>query len=341
MDLVTEKVWRRFWYPVAFAEDVDDAPLSRMVLGEPLVLWRSAPGEVAVATDRCPHRDARLSQGWLCEGRIVCPYHGWQYGANGPVAVVPQNPTMDRFPPRFTLSPVRSAVRCGVVWVCLDDPIMDIPDLPAPDKPGWRWIREFDEEWDAHAARLMENSFDPAHTMFVHKNTFGDQQSADIETPVVERTETGLRIRSEYIVVNRPDTFTTTGASTPKTVRATVSDLYGPFFRVLRITYPSGLNHHIYMAATPVDNNRLRLVQWLMRDDTEKECSAADAWGFDRRVTLEDKTLLEGIYMPYTSDLEANVHIRVDRPTVTIRQIYADISAGIWPSSTTDEAPAC
>jgi isopenicillin N synthase-like dioxygenase/phenylpropionate dioxygenase-like ring-hydroxylating dioxygenase large terminal subunit len=331
MDLLHEPVWRRFWYPVAFAEDLDAGPVARTVLGESVVLW-SSDGSVAAAIDRCPHRDAPLSAGWVCDGQIVCPYHGWQYGRDGAATHIPQTPALLSFPRRFTLTPVRSALRCGAVWVCLDEPIMDIPDLPDPERPGWRWIREFDEEWDTPAARLMENSLDPAHTMFVHRATFGDQQGAAIETPVVERTHDGLSMRSEISVKN-PDAFRqTTGEITDKTTRSTVTGLHGPFLRMMTVTYPSGRHHQIVTAATPVDNGRLRLVQWASRDDTEEECAADTAVAFDRRVTLEDKALLEAIRVPYDAAVDANIHIRVDRPTVALRHLYAAISAGTWPA---------
>ena len=51
---------------------------------------------------------------------------------------------------------------------------------------------------------------------------------------------------------------------------------------------------------------------------------------FDRRVTWEDQALLEGIWAPYSEELAANVHIKVDKPTVEIRRIYKEIRQGIW-----------
>jgi len=79
-----------------------------------------------------------------------------------------------------------------------------------------------------------------------------------------------------------------------------------------------------------VDDTSLRLVQWVMRNDTEAEVPAADVVAFDRRVTLEDRDLLEATWPDYSLDLTDNVHIRVDRATVVIRQVLADIRAGTW-----------
>jgi 3-phenylpropionate/trans-cinnamate dioxygenase ferredoxin subunit len=43
--------------------------------GQPLVLCHTADGWFAVE-DACPHADARLHEGRLRRGRLVCPLHG-------------------------------------------------------------------------------------------------------------------------------------------------------------------------------------------------------------------------------------------------------------------------
>lgn len=330
MDLVHEPIWRDFWYPLAFAAEIDEAPISRELLGERLVLWRVDADRIAGALDRCPHRDAALSQGWTDGGQIVCPYHGWQYADDGAVRVIPQIPTLSKFPSKFVLQSVSVALDYGVVWVCLGVPRRPIPRLPDPMAEGWRFIREFDEVWLASAPRLMENSFDPAHTVFVHRATFGDAQRPDVDTPKVERTEYGLSMYHDISVANPEFARASTGESSEMTVRRTTTSFYAPFVRVLSISYPSGRVHQIVTAATPVDNDRLRLVQWAVRNDSEAESPADDVVAFDRRVTWEDQALLEGIRQPYSETLDSSVHIRVDRSTVELRRVYQEIIAGTW-----------
>lgn len=331
MDLLGEPIWRRFWYPVAFQEDLVAGPIARTVLATQLVIWAGLNGEPCAAIDRCPHRDARLSKGWTCEGRIVCPYHGWEYRADGRVEIVPQTPDVQKFPDRFSLETVSVAAQYGVIWVCLDAPIRPIPELPDGSVSGWRTIREFDEEWKTAAPRLMENSFDPAHTVFVHRATFGDTAKPDVDVPSVERTSYGMIAYNDLSVANPDSAQVVTGdLDRTITVRHTKTEFHAPFLRVLQSTYPSGKIHQIITAATPIDNNRLRLVQWAVRNDSETESPAADVVAFDRRVTWEDQALLEEIWAPYSEELNSNVHIKVDRPTVEIRRIYKEIRDGTW-----------
>jgi phenylpropionate dioxygenase-like ring-hydroxylating dioxygenase large terminal subunit len=338
MDLLGDPIWQQFWYAVGFSEDLGDLPLSRTVLGQPIVLWRDQTGVPAAAIDRCPHREGRLSQGWTCDGRIVCPYHGWEYGPDGSAVRIPQTPALSEFPPRFALRHVEACERYGVVWICLGSPVRDVPALPEATTPGWRFVREFDEEWAAHPARLMENSFDPAHTVFVHRATFGDTQRPDVAVPTVERTCYGLVIRSALSVANPDFARATTGESSAYTTRASETQFHAPFLRVLRSKYPAGIVHQIVTAATPVDDDRLRLVQWAVRNDSEEDAPAADVVAFDRRVTWEDQAILEGIAAPYSYQLTANVHIAVDRPTIEIRRIYSEIATRAWAGLSADMA---
>lgn len=327
--LVTEvPAFRKFWYAMCFAEDLATGPLARRLLGEDLVLWQPAPGEVRAAYDRCPHRDARLSAGWTSGDCVVCPYHGWEFGPDGRAANIPHMEPGLPIPPKARLTVYRSEIRYGVVWVALEEPIRPIPELPMLEDPATRSIRQFDEVWKASAPRLMDNSFDPAHTTFVHRNTFG--ATADVQVPEVERTANGIVMRTEVKVKQVAGLEHITGDGSETTVRTVETTWWAPFFRVLDQTYPSGVRHTIAMSATPVDDTHLRLVQWVMRNDTEEDVPAADVIEFDRRVTLEDKELLEQVWPDYSLELTDNVHIKIDRPTVVIRHVLAEICAGTW-----------
>ena len=80
----------------------------------------------------------------------------------------------------------RCSERHGVVWVALEEPLRDIPELPEYDDPAYRRVFEFYEPWQAPGLRIMENSFDNAHFAFVHKASFG---IVDEPEPVQPRLE--------------------------------------------------------------------------------------------------------------------------------------------------------
>ncbi len=50
------------WYAAALSGEVTDKPFARQLLGENIVLFRTAEG-IGAVEDRCPHRFAPLSLG--------------------------------------------------------------------------------------------------------------------------------------------------------------------------------------------------------------------------------------------------------------------------------------
>ena len=232
----------------------------------------------------------------------MCPYHGWRYGPDGTAVLIPQLEPGAPVPAKARLGSLRCDVRYGMVWVALEEPVRPIPDVAVWDVPGLRVIREFDEVWAAAAPRLLDNSFDQAHFAFVHTGTFGPAQAA-VPVPDLERTADGFRISYEVEVANAAGLAHVTGSApdAATTRRINTTTYHAPFFRVLDNSYPSGVRHTIVMAATPVDDTHLRLIQVCLRSDTEADVAAVDAVAFDRRVTLEDKALLEQTWPDYGS----------------------------------------
>ena len=57
-------------------------------------------GDVVAAPDRCPHREAPLSAGFVEDGCLVCPYHGWKFGDDGRCVKVPSSSEGVPPPPR-------------------------------------------------------------------------------------------------------------------------------------------------------------------------------------------------------------------------------------------------
>ncbi|GET38918.1 Rieske (2Fe-2S) domain protein [Microseira wollei NIES-4236] len=53
--------------------------------GQDYVLWQSMDGEVHALNNVCPHMQAALSEGWICEERntIVCPFHALEFDGSG------------------------------------------------------------------------------------------------------------------------------------------------------------------------------------------------------------------------------------------------------------------
>ncbi len=78
-----QKVLRNFWYATVPTDELNEGPNPFLLLGEDIVLFVADDGAPAALKDRCLHRTAKLSKGWIKGGRIVCGYHGWEYDGSG------------------------------------------------------------------------------------------------------------------------------------------------------------------------------------------------------------------------------------------------------------------
>lgn len=326
MQVTQEPIFRRFWYPVVRVAAIQSQPYAFELLGEPLVIWLTAEGMPAAARDRCCHRSARLSLGQVVDGQIRCPYHGWGFDAAGACVHWPQQPGDRPISASYRVPAYRCTVRYDYVWVCLDEPLQPIPDIPQADTPGFRFIHEFYEPWDCSGLRLMENSFDNAHPHFVHARTFGLHQEPIPPAPkLLEKTAYGLRMQYELPVFNTELQQQNLQMGDRRTVRISEGRWFMPFARSLTITYPNGLIHCIVTVATPIHDGRSQIVQFCLRNDTEADAPAADIIAFDRAVTLEDRAILESTEASTAIDLRAEQHMPSDQPGVIMRQQLASL----------------
>ena len=274
--LVTQqKVLRRFWYPVIPADRLTDAPVPFTLLGTKLVLFRDAAGKASALIDRCCHRTARLSQGWLDSGNIVCPYHGWTYAGDGRCVRIPQRPGGD--PGKgIAVDSFRCSERHGVVWVALEEPLRDIPDLPEYDDPAYRRVFEFYEPWQAPGLRIMENSFDNAHFAFVHKASFGIVDEPEPVQPRLEPHPAGFVMYADVPVKNPDIQKANLGIASDRTIRQYEKTWWMPFSRKMKVTYPNGLVHIIMTLTAPIDDRQSQVIQFLLRSDSEADAPAEE-----------------------------------------------------------------
>jgi phenylpropionate dioxygenase-like ring-hydroxylating dioxygenase large terminal subunit len=321
--LVTrQKVLRKFWYPAMPVAMLAGGPKPFTLLGEKLVLWLDAGGQPSALADRCCHRTAQLSKGFVEGANLVCGYHGWTYDRTGQCVRIPQQEDV-RIAANSRVPAFHAAVRYGYLWVALDAPIAPLPEFEEADDPAFRQIDQFYEVWNCAGLRLMENSFDMSHIPFVHRGTFGILEEPNPPRMQIEPTEWGLQTYVEAPVKNADSNArAVTGSGEARTLRTMRGNWYMPFTRRLAISYPNGLRHHIITNATPIDDRSSMIVQWCWRNDAERDVPAAEIVAFDRKVTAEDKHILESTDYDACIDTARRVefHMETDKPGLLMRQ---------------------
>ncbi|MDN5842679.1 MAG: aromatic ring-hydroxylating dioxygenase subunit alpha [Alcaligenaceae bacterium] len=182
------------WYVACTTEEVQDKPLGRRICGQSIVFYRGKENTVAALEDFCPHRGAALSLGSVCEGNLMCGYHGLVMGADGKAVSMPMQ-RVGGFPCIKSYAVVE---RYGFIWVWPGDPERAddtlIPHLDWAVSPEWAFGGGL---YHIHCDyRLMiDNLMDLTHEAYVHAGSIG-QDEID-ESPVKTRKD------GEQVVTSR------------------------------------------------------------------------------------------------------------------------------------------
>jgi len=326
--LVTRQpVLRRFWYAVMPLGELTAGPRAVTLLGERLALWLDADGKPAAVQDRCCHRTAQLSRGTVePDGAIQCGYHGWTFDRDGRCTRIPQWRDQTR-PIQFSVPAFRCTERYGYVWVCLGEPLADIPEIPEAADPSFRQIHEFYEVWHAAGLRVMENSFDNAHFSYVHAASFGINEEPEPAPLTLEDQPWGFVMRTVVPVKNPALQKANLKDAGDRTVRNNEKTWWMPLSRKMKITYPSGLIHIIITLTAPIDDRSSIINQFVFRNDSEADAPAAGVIAFDRQVTFEDKAMLESTDYDVPLDLAVRDerHMPSDRPGLEMRKRLGEL----------------
>ncbi|MEM7321833.1 MAG: aromatic ring-hydroxylating dioxygenase subunit alpha [Actinomycetota bacterium] len=196
---------RPFWHPVARTADVGaGAPLATELLGEDLVLWRTAGGGPAAADNVCPHRGTRLSMGTVTDhGGLRCPYHLWEFEPSGACTRIPQVPNRP-IPDTVRVATYPTVDYAGLIWVCLDRDAADRvapPRVPRAGDDGWWLYAGEPPTWSCQAPRMVENFLDLAHFGAIHAGNFGNPDVEEVAPyrPVTNRDERAITFEIDYL----------------------------------------------------------------------------------------------------------------------------------------------
>ena len=319
-----ESDWRvlaAHWHPVAFVQEVGEAPVAVRLLDVRVVVWRS-PGGIHAAPDLCHHRGASLSQGRVEDGEIVCPYHGYSFGRDGICTRIPSQPDAV-VPGRLRLRMLGCREHGGIVWVCLDPETSEgLPGFPEASDPAFQVVAVTPPiDWKASAGRQVESFCDVAHFAFVHPQTFA------VKDPVVPRYE--VRPGEKGLVAEFVSHVGNVGD--PEAVRfqwRRTYHLHLPFTAHLQVGFPGGGRLVILNAASPVSARLTRLFAVVARD-FDQEKPEAELVAFQHRVYGEDRAIVEGQHpeeLPV--DLHEEVHLRADRTSVEYRRLLGRLGLG-------------
>lgn len=161
---------RNVWYVAGWASEVADAKLvSRTILGQAVVMFRTESGQLTALADRCPHRFVPLHIGQVKGEAIQCGYHGLEFGVDGHCVHNPHGDGKISSNMRVSSFPIEE--RDGVIWIWMGDPDKADPSaivrFPMLTDSAWSAIFGY-MQVDADYQLINDNLMDLSHAQFVH-----------------------------------------------------------------------------------------------------------------------------------------------------------------------------
>jgi phenylpropionate dioxygenase-like ring-hydroxylating dioxygenase large terminal subunit len=317
----------RTWLPLAMSSEIGPEPARFWLLGHPYVACRLGD-RLTVLPDQCPHRLAPLSAGTVVDEHLQCGYHGWCFDADGQCTSIPSLGPAATLPPRAHLTPPYGVTeRYGLVFVALEEPVVDIIDIDGltPSATGRRTTKGFTGRFGA--ALLIDNQLDISHFAFLHQDTFGTDAAAVIPPYEVQRDLDGwgFLVRAEIPISAANDPGTAAGIRPLLQYRIMTFHYRAPLQLSLLLEYPmTGVTLNIAFFAQPERSDQARLfsIGVMERDGGFSDEEYSMRAEFENRVGAEDRAMQANFDQPRLPlDLTTEVHVRADRASIEYRRI--------------------
>jgi phenylpropionate dioxygenase-like ring-hydroxylating dioxygenase large terminal subunit len=304
------------------SREVRGRPVGVTRMGEKLVFWRDAEGQVHCLRDQCAHRGVALSAGKvLPSGHLQCPFHGFEYDASGRVRVIPANSRKTPVPEQFRVQAYPTYEAHGFIWIWWgEEPPEDLqPPRFFEDLDGAFTYAQAIDPWETHYSRAIENQLDPIHLPFVHHNTIGRGNRTIVDGPVTRWVGDDM-----FYVYVRSRVDDGTPPLKPEEVDVSQSQVY------LEFIFPNLWQNHIsddvrvVAAFVPVDEAHtllyLRFYQKFLRVPLLRDLVNRAAMPFNLLVAHQDRRVVQ-TQVPKASGLAIGEKlVQGDRPIVEYRR---------------------
>jgi phenylpropionate dioxygenase-like ring-hydroxylating dioxygenase large terminal subunit len=335
-------VLRDHWYVAALSTELTTRPISRLILGEHVALYRSTSGRAVALADRCPHRGYPLSLGTVEGEELVCGYHGFTFNCEGTCVSVPGQ---DRIPSRADVRRYQVVEQGPWVWMWTGRHEPDYDKLPSvpwmTDTDHWASIAGV-ATIDARFDLLVDNLLDLSHETYLHKGSIGTPEVA--ETPIEVETDDDsgvVRVYRHMNAVECPPFYSRTTGLEGKVDRWQDIEYFAPGFYALhsRIApvgqppLPDGGDDHayhmtIFYGLTPASEGQVHDFWALSRDFCREDGDVSDfLMKMQTNVVQEDVDALTVLERRAQEEVETSeVSVKIDKGGLAARRVLRAMS---------------
>ena len=240
------------WYLVARREAIEKQGLiGKTWLGERIVAWCDHAGAIGVASSVCPHMGADLwpeTGGQIREGRLVCPYHGYEYDIKGRCVATPHStePSTARLK-QFEIREIEGMI-FGWWGIGGREPQWELP-APPGSAMDWGSPELWTTQFRGHPQEIAENAVDLAHLRHVHGyDSVNNVGSVEVE---------GSCLKSSFYFERKK---TIAGINLGNYEVTADAQLHGLGYSLIEVHEQFiGMNSRLWVLATPIDGEVVEL----------------------------------------------------------------------------------
>ncbi|TDG00991.1 aromatic ring-hydroxylating dioxygenase subunit alpha [Paenibacillus piri] len=305
------------WFAVLKSEEVKEAPVQVVVMGERVVVFRTSKG-IHAFKDLCIHRGSALSIGTVKNDTLVCPYHGWQYDSDGNCVCIPAQAKGASIPLKARAQTYVCEEKYGLVWVCLGAPAAPIPEIEPYADPAFSTHVFGPYRINSSSARVIENFLDYSHLMWVHQGYLSDPEYSEIANYGVNRVNG--RLVTDEVTIFEFDFDDPDRALIPVVY---VKEAYRPLTAFLEKRFGAGRVMCILMASCPIDEQTS--VTYTVHAINFDPGEISEYMAVNDAVMMQDMVILENQKpeeLPL--DLQAELSLKSDLMSIAYRKWLAE-----------------
>ena len=310
-ELEKQKIFRTSWQLVCHVSDVPRSGDFHCFdfLGESIVTVRGEDGEIRSFHNVCRHRASRLldATSGNCGKRITCPYHAWTYSTDGRLLAVPQRSSFPGLQlEQHGLAKLEQEIFMGFIFVRFAPGEASVQEMAAPyahEMAAYRMeelvpqgrvtLRPRSVNWK----NVADNYSDGLHITVAHPGLtrlFGQGYGIEAK-PWIDKMWGALREvpSSNWSERHYQKLLPPVAGLPPERQRLWTYFKLWP--NVAFDIYPDQIDFMQFLPVSPTET-LIREIAYV-HPDSRREMRAARYlnWRINRKVNLEDKTLIERV----------------------------------------------
>ena len=311
------------WYVIGTKSDfTKNVPQKVTVWNKNYVVWKNKDNEFIGLDDACPHKGASLAGGKVCNGHIVCPYHGYEFDENG---VLDKVPGISFQPSQiYDVSKYQVVEKNGWVYLNTASDILRIDNSTGleftenifiePEALRNDSVVFLEMDFNCYSRILSENSLDVMHIGFVH--TFGNTKNPAPIEQHPPRLVGPYHYKTSYLYEAGDKSFARKIFGTKDLVIE--NEFILPHTTIARVIFDGHISTVITFAL-PISENKSKLFVKTYRNFWSNQLGdlLTENWMFN--TMLQDRVIVENIDSRF---MEGKFNMRFDKLQNTYKTFY-------------------